>query len=133
MKIRFSRSAGLIAALALAGTVLSASGEAQMRAPKDPDTVPLSPIYVSFRINPDRPDGGPASGFATESGSRQTHNVIATLPSDAGYSPLWLVDVYDNADFATVSDLRSAQRAKLLATAVAFVNCPVAWIGRTSS
>jgi len=28
---------------------------------------------------------GPASGFKMEAGSTQTHNVIGTIPSDAGY------------------------------------------------
>jgi len=93
-------------------------------------TVPLSPIYVTFKINPDQRGGGPASGFVTERGSKQTHNVIQTLPSDDGYSPLWLVNVYDNADFAMVRDLASVGRARILATAVAFVNCPVVRVDR---
>ena len=32
--------------------------------------VPLSPIYVTFNINPGAPSGGPASGFRTESRQR---------------------------------------------------------------
>jgi hypothetical protein len=93
----------------------------------DPATVPVSPIYVSFNANPDEDDpmSGPPSGFVTESGSDQTHNVVATLPDDDGYSPLWFVNVYDNADFANVSDLDSAESANILATGVATVNCPV--------
>jgi hypothetical protein len=93
--------------------------------------VPLSLIYVTFKTNPDQPDGGPASGFVTEPGSEQTHNVIQTVPSDAGYSPLWLVNVYDNADFPRVQDLPSALRAKVLGPGVARVNCPVVWVGTT--
>lgn len=89
------------------------------------NTVPLSPIYVTFNINPDMTGGGPGSGFVMESGSDQTHNVIATIPSDASYSPLWSVNVYDNADFNNVSDLSSAQAANLKGTGVATVNCPV--------
>jgi hypothetical protein len=61
----------------------------------------------------------------TEPESDQTHNVLETLPDDEGYSPLWDVDVYDNADFDAVSDLESAQAANILATGVALVNCPV--------
>lgn len=86
--------------------------------------VPVSPIYVTFNTNP--PDGGPATGFKTEAGGAQTHNVIATLPGNPLYSPLWSVNVYDNADFATVGDLATAQAATQLATGVATVNCPVA-------
>lgn len=89
--------------------------------------VPLSPIYVTFNVNPDPNDpmSGPPSGFVTESGTEQTHNVVATIPSDAGYSPLWMVNVYDNADFGNVSDLSSAMSANVLAMGVANVNCPI--------
>lgn len=89
------------------------------------DQVPVSPIYVTFNINPTEPNGGPSSGFVTEAGSDQTHNVLATLPADAGYSPLWSVNIYDNMDFANVSDLTSAEMASLLALGAALVNCPV--------
>lgn len=85
--------------------------------------VPLSPIYVTFNENP--PTGGPATGFMSEDGSTQTHNVLATLPNDTDYSPLWSVNVYDNADFANVSDLTTASNANILARGVANVNCPV--------
>lgn len=92
-------------------------------------TIPLSPIFVTFAVNPDQPGGGPPSGFLTEPGSTQTHNVVQTLPSDAGYSPLWFVNVYDNADFGTVRDLDSALQADILARGAALVNCPVVWVG----
>jgi FlgD Ig-like domain len=88
--------------------------------------VPLSPIYVTFNINPDQPNGGPPSGFVTEEGSAQTHNVLATLPGDEAYSPLWVVNIFDNADFGAVSDLASAQSATILVAGAANVNCPVA-------
>lgn len=87
--------------------------------------VPVSPIYVTFNINPGLPDGGPSSGFKMETGSAQTHNVIATVPTDGGYSPLWSVSVYDNNSFNNVSSLPTAQAAPILATGVANVNCPV--------
>ena len=77
--------------------------------------VPLSPIYVTFNVNPGQPNGGPGSGFRAEPNSEQTHNVPFTLPGDAGYSPLWLVAVYDNADFPSVHDLATALKAKVLA------------------
>jgi hypothetical protein len=88
-------------------------------------TVPRSPIYVSFNTNPGMDGGGPASGFMTEEMSSQTHNVVATLPGDTGYSPLWMVNVYDNADFDDVSDLDSATSANILAEGTARVNCPI--------
>lgn len=87
--------------------------------------VPTSPIYVTFNINPDQPNGGPGSGFVTEMGSDQTHNVLATSPSSGAYSPLWSVNPYDNADFSSVSDISTAQSANVLAMGVALVNCPV--------
>jgi hypothetical protein len=92
------------------------------------NNVPLSPIYVTFNVNPDQPNGGPGSGFRTETNSKQTHNVPATLPGDAGYSPLWLVIVYDNADFPSVRDLKTAQKAKVLAPGAATVNCPIVFV-----
>ena len=87
--------------------------------------VPLSPIYVSFNTNPGQDGGGPSSGFMTEDGSAQTHNVVATVPGDAAYSPLWMVNVYDNADFSDVADLSSATSANILAEGAATVNCPI--------
>ncbi|GAB4520065.1 MAG: hypothetical protein Tsb0020_38650 [Haliangiales bacterium] len=92
-------------------------------------SVPLSPIYVTFVKNPsDDPSSGPASGFVTEADGEQTHNVLATLPGDAGYSPLWSVVVYDNQGFDSVVDLESVQDAaqvSILATGAGTVNCPV--------
>ena len=89
------------------------------------DMVPLSPIFVTFNINPDMEGGGPPSGFVTDPATGRTHNVAATLPGDVGYSPLWWVNVYDNADFDSVGDLGSASTANILAEGVASVNCPV--------
>lgn len=87
--------------------------------------VPLSPIYVTFNINPDQPNGGPPSGFKQEPGSLQTHNVVATIPSSMSYSPLWVVNVYDNTNFGSVSNLMTAQSTRILGAGVANVNCPV--------
>ena len=98
-------------------------------APLSGANVPVSPIYVTFNINPGTPDGGPGSGFKAEANSEQTHNVPFTLPGDAGYSPLWLVAVYDNADFPSVHDRATALKAKVLAPGVATVNCPIVFIG----
>jgi len=87
--------------------------------------VPVSPIFVTFNANPGTTGGGPGSGFKTEPGTQQSHNVVATLPSDAGYSPLWQVSVYDNAGFDGVHDLATLHQAKVLAANVATVNCPI--------
>ena len=89
--------------------------------------VPTSDIYVSFNINPDMDGGGPPSGFKTENGTAtgQTHNVPETIPTDAAYSPLWDVQIYDNADFDNVEDLSTALAATIMATDAAIVNCPI--------
>jgi hypothetical protein len=87
--------------------------------------VPVSPIFVTFNLNPDKPNGGPPSGFKAEPNSQQTHNVPSTLPGDASYSPLWSVVVYDNADWPNVRDLASVGKAKVLGAGVANVNCPI--------
>jgi len=99
-------------------------------APIQPTTdgmVPATPIYVAFNINPDQTGGGPASGFMTEAGTSQTHNVVAAVPGDAGYSPFWSVFPYDNASFAQVTDLASAQSVTNFGLA-AMVNCPIVFV-----
>ncbi|HTV26094.1 MAG TPA: hypothetical protein VMG12_45675 [Polyangiaceae bacterium] len=88
-------------------------------------SVPLAPIYVSFNVNPNLDGGGPASGFKMEVDSEQTHNVVSALPDQPGYSPLWAVSPYDNADFDRVDDLSSLDDANVLANGVATVNCPI--------
>ena len=87
--------------------------------------VPLADIFVTFNVNPGADGGGPASGFKTEAGTEQTHNVLTALPDGSGYSPLWAVDPYDNADFEQVKNLASIEQASVLARDVAHVNCPV--------
>jgi hypothetical protein len=83
--------------------------------------VPISPIYVMFNVN----TAGPASGFKTEAANpSQTHNVLATIPSDASYSPLWNVFVIDNANFNSVINLATATSFPSNA-AGATVNCPI--------
>ena len=94
--------------------------------------VPLSPIYVSFNINPGEDGGGPPSGFKTDTTGR-AHNVAASLPEDEGYSPFWLVNIYDNADFDNVYDLTSAQAANLLTANAANVNCPIVSVESATS
>jgi hypothetical protein len=87
--------------------------------------VPLAPIFVSFKINPNLPNGGPDSGFKTEQGSDKTHNVVFALPPAAGYSPLWTVMVYDNNNFDAVNNLATAAVAAVLDPNAGNVNCPV--------
>lgn len=87
--------------------------------------VPVSPIYVTFNVNPDEEGGGPPSGFVTEGATDQTHNVLATVPDDTDYSPLWFVNAYDNTDFDSVMDLATAMAADILGQGIATVNCPV--------
>jgi hypothetical protein len=83
--------------------------------------VPLSPIYVMFNDN----TAGPSSGFKAEAtNAAQTHNVLATSPGDVGYSPLWSVQVIDNAKFSMVTNLTTAIAATS-SPAGATVNCPV--------
>ncbi|MDX1251720.1 MAG: hypothetical protein IDH49_05640 [Gammaproteobacteria bacterium] len=94
------------------------------------DAIPVAPIYVTFNINPDQPNGGPASGFKTEPGSKQAHNVAQVIPADAGYSPLWLVSVYDNKDWSMVKNLDTVLNTKILAAGVATVNCPIVYVDR---
>ena len=87
--------------------------------------VPTSPIYVCFNVNPSETGGGPPSGFKVETGTAQTHNVVATIPSSGSYSPLWVVNAFDNSDFDDVDNLSSAQAATSAGTGLATVNCPV--------
>jgi hypothetical protein len=89
--------------------------------------VPTSPIFVTFNVNPDQPNGGASSGFRTEPGTDQTHNVVATIPGQTGYSPLWVVIPYDNTDFADVRDRLTAQEARSFPVA-GLVNCPVVFV-----
>jgi hypothetical protein len=88
--------------------------------------VPVDDIYVQFNVNPSatNPASGPASGFKTEMGTLQTHNVIASVPGDKDYSPLWNVSFIDNSHFAMVSNLMTAE-SFMPTMAGATVNCPV--------
>jgi hypothetical protein len=89
--------------------------------------VPTSPIYVIFNVDPSpsNPASGPASGFKTEAGNpSQTHNILATIPTDNGYSPLWDVSFLANSKFEMAKKLSDvANLAPMMAGAT--VNCPV--------
>ena len=85
-----------------------------------------SPIFVMFGNN----EQGPSSGFRTVEGTNQTHNVLATLPGQDGYSPLWAVSILNNEAFDSVTDLPTALTAAgdpalLLEGDGPNVNCPV--------
>ncbi len=89
--------------------------------------VPTDDIYVMFNIDPSgtNPASGPASGFKTEAvNTMQTHNVLASLPGDADYSPLWRVSFLSNSHFNMISNLVTAEAAMPM-PAGANVNCPV--------
>ena len=90
--------------------------------------VPISYIFVTFNVNPGETGGGLPSGFKTESGTDQTHNALATIPSDADYSPLWMVSIYDNSFFDSVTDYDSATMATVLVAPDGDVNCPYKYI-----
>jgi hypothetical protein len=87
------------------------------------DSVPVSPIYDGFTINPGHPGG--EKEFCTDPNSTQTHNVVATMPGDKAYSPLWLRVVYDSAACASVHNLETALQAKKVAANVLLINCPM--------
>lgn len=93
-------------------------------APTTDGLVPTADIFVTFNVNPGEVGGGPPSGFVDD-GTDQTHNVIASVPGVDGYSPLWAVQIYDNADFEAVGDLASAAAATALVSDAALVNCPL--------
>lgn len=95
-------------------------GEAPLKATSN-SLVPVSPIYVMFNDNA----AGPASGFYTEvNNPSQTHNILATIPGDTNYSPLWNVLVIDNTHFDAVINLATAQAFPNM-VAGATVNCPI--------
>ena len=87
------------------------------------DKVPVSPIYDGFTINPGRPGG--EMEFCTDPNSKQTHNVVGTVPGEKAYSPLWLRVVYDSAACASVHNLETAQSAKVVPAKVLLINCPI--------
>lgn len=90
-----------------------------------PEGAPVAAVHVAYAIDPDQPGGGAASGFRTEAGSERTHNVLATLPGDAGYTPWRTVQVYATAAFDRVHDLASAEAAPHVATDERLANLPV--------
>lgn len=91
------------------------------------DEVPVSPIYDGFTANPGEPGGG--TDFRVEPNTNQTHNIVATVPGDPDYSPLWLRVVYDAAEWASVTNLEAAQKAKVIPAETLMINCPIVSVG----
>jgi hypothetical protein len=83
-------------------------------------SVPLADLFVTFNVNADR-----RSGYVKEMGTAQTHNVLAVLPEDPAYSPLWTVRVYDNAAFDEVRDLAAARAAPVIDDSLFVINAPI--------
>ncbi|MCR9163666.1 MAG: hypothetical protein ACE37F_16910 [Nannocystaceae bacterium] len=79
------------------------------------DLIDYAPIYVCFT------DDG--RFCADDTGS--THNVVAAVPPDPAYSPLWKPSVYPESAFDDVSDLDTALAADPQ-TQPMLVNCPMA-------
>lgn len=80
--------------------------------------MPAIPIIVIFKNDKD-----PSEGFAADA-TGQTHNVVALLPSDPGYTSFWDHSVGKLAGFDGVKDLPTAE-ANVAAKAPVIVNCPV--------
>jgi hypothetical protein len=85
---------------------------------------PVAPLYATFNVNPPADGGGWPSGLMTEAGGVQTHAVAAALDGSA-YSSLWAVQIYDNAEFAAVRDLATAEAATLLVPDAMLWNAPL--------
>ncbi len=102
--------------------------------PKIALSSPHIDIYVTFNKNPNPadPTSGPASGFKADPDGH-VHNVVSVLPPDPTYAPLWDIDIYDNAAYGSVDDLRSALAANLLALNAAEVNCPVVQVNAATT
>lgn len=86
--------------------------------------VPAGDLFATFNVNPPAADGGFPSGFMTEAGTDQTH-VVADALTGPGYTPLWTVHIYDNADFASVRDLATAEAATILVPDAVLWNAPI--------
>lgn len=82
------------------------------------DKVPTSPIIVIFKN-----DMSPAEGFLTDDDGK-THNVVATLPGQPGYSSYWDHSVGKASGFDDVKDLKTAL-ANVRDKAPVIVNCPI--------
>ena len=84
-------------------------------------TVPLVPIYVTFKDDA----LGPASGFMTEADGVQTHNVVELVPGQQGYTSLWDHYTIKNADFDSITNAQTASAKGTHVVPAFLVNCPV--------
>ena len=89
-----------------------------------PDGTPTAPMYVAYLINPGQPGGGLLSGFRTEPGGTQTHNIATARPVAADYSPLRVLRAYDTAAFGSVHDRATAAAAPPITTEPLLLNAP---------
>ena len=89
-----------------------------------PDGAPTAPMYVAYLVNPGQPGGGLLSGFRTEPGGSQTHNIATARPGAADYAPLRAVRVYDTAAFGSVHDRATAEAAPPIAAEPLLLNAP---------
>jgi hypothetical protein len=89
------------------------------------ETGTLSPDTDKGTSSKRRQPGGEMK-FCTDPNPTQTsHNVVATVPGDKAYSPLWLRVVYDSAACASVHNLDTALKAKVVPARVLIINCPI--------
>ena len=89
--------------------------------------ISTSDIYVIY-VDPTASDlaSGFASGFKTEpENPAQTHNVLATVPRDTGYTPLKDVNVISQVNFADVANLTNTTAFTSTQAGIS-VNYPVA-------
>ena len=69
------------------------------------------PRGLQHRPGSEQRDERTPSGFVTELGTMQTHNVISVLPATPAYSPLWTVSAYKSASFSAVDNWTTASQA----------------------
>ncbi len=85
---------------------------------------------AEIRVRGDAVDYVPIYACRTADGSfcvddqGRTHNVLAAVPTDPSYSPLWRLSLYPQAAFESVVDLASALAADPQEQSM-LVNCPV--------
>lgn len=92
--------------------------------------VPYAVVRVIFE------DNDPSKGMKLDPETGKTHNVFDTLPGDELYRALWRHDFVDAAEFDSVHDWESSERATEVDVGMdnILVNCPVViWPGSQAS